>query len=187
MKTRFHLSYAALLSAFLLNLAGCRGDDRPAAGTVAAPKAPADTVATRPLLMVEHRLGDTDFYLSLPPGFALKSTNAADFLVYYFAPADTTVRADFTGGLYLGTQPQGDVADTTAGCQTRRVPITLLGRPVPFTIHRCAAGYSINSIFDPRSGRRWDTESNAFGDAKSAAGLRQLLAVFATLRRQPAP
>ena len=187
MRNSLRFSCAALLGVCALNLVGCRGNDQPAANIAIVPKAPVDTVATRALPMVEHQLGETDFYLSLPRGFALKSTNAADFLVYYFAPADTTVQADFTGGLYLGTQPQGDVTDTTAGCQTRSAATTLAGQPATFTIHRCAAGYSISSVFDPRSGRGWDAQSNAFGDAKSAAGLRQLLAVFATLRRQPKP
>jgi hypothetical protein len=42
-------------------------------------------------------------------------------------------------------------------------------------------------VFDSHSGRSWDGQANAFGEAKSAAGLRQLLAIFATLRRQPQP
>lgn len=187
MKMCPHLGCAALLGAFPLILAGCQGNDQPQAGTASASQAPADTVATRALPLVEQSLGDTGFYLSLPPGFALKTTDAADFLVYYFAPADTTVRADFTGGLYLGLHPQGDAADTTAGCQTRRATTTLLGHPATFTIRRCATGYTISSVFDSHSGRGWDAQANAFGEAKSAAGLRQLLAIFATLRRKPAP
>jgi hypothetical protein len=107
--------------------------------------------------------------------------------VYYFAPADTTVRTDFTGGLYLGNQPQGDEPDSVAGCRTRRTTTTLLGHPATFSIRRCATGYTVNSVFDSHSGRTWDGLANAFGEAKSAAGLRQLLAVFATLRRQPSP
>jgi hypothetical protein len=137
--------------------------------------------------LVEQQLGETGFYLSLPSGFAVKSTNAADFLVYYFAPADTTVQADYSGGLYLGSQPQGEEADTLAGCRIRRADVVLLGHPATFSIRHCATGYTINSVFDTHSGRTWDGQANAFGEAKSAAGLRQLLAIFATLRHQPQP
>ncbi|MDO7874407.1 hypothetical protein Q5H93_06655 [Hymenobacter sp. ASUV-10] len=176
----------ALLGSLALALAACDGPPpstttRPAPPAAATPPPPAPNY--RPA--TKQRLGDTDFYLTLPRGFALKSTNAADFLVYYFAPADTTVRADFTGGIYLGSQPQGDVADTTNGCRTRRATVSLLGRPTPVTIHRCATGYTVSSVFASRSGRGWDAQVDAFGEAKSAAGLRQLLAVLAMLRRQP--
>jgi hypothetical protein len=126
--------------------------------------------------------------LAIPPGFALKATNGADFLVYYFAPTDTTVQADFSGGLYLGNypQPQDAPADTLAGCRVRQAAVTLLDRPATFSIRRCATGYAINSVFDSHSNLSWDAQVNAFGEAKSAAGLRQLLAIFATLHRQSA-
>ena len=176
--TRLFLSSAAL------GFSACQPDQSPA--TSKAPTArPAAPVAASPPL-VEQPLGKTDFHLSIPAGFALKATDGPDFLVYYFAPADTTVQADFSGGLYLGNFPQEDQANSTAGCQTRRATIAVLGHPAAFTIHRCATGYTINSVFDSHSGRGWDAQVHAFGEAKSAAGLRQLRAIFATLRRQPA-
>jgi len=185
MRKGFCYSCAVLLSAATLGTTGCRDNDQPTAAPATRAPAAGATPAAPPL--VEQRLGTTNFYLSLPPGFALKATNAADFLVYYFAPADTTVRADFTGGLYLGNQPQGDEPDSAAGCRTRRAAVTLLGHPATFSIQRCATGYALSSVFDSHSGRSWDGQANAFGEAKSAAGLRQLLTIFATLRRQPQP
>lgn len=173
----------ALLGSLVLSLAACESRQPP----TAPPPKPTPPAATDYRPAVEQRLGTTDFYLTLPQGFTIKSTNAADFLVYYFAPADTTVRADFTGGLYFGSQPQGDVTDTTAGCRTRRTPVVLLGSAVPVTIHRCATGYTVSSVFASHSGRTWDGQVDAFGEAKSAAGLRQLLAVLTTLRHQPKP
>lgn len=166
-----------LLGSAALGLLACQPDQPP----TAAPAAPAETS----LPLAEQPLDKTDFYLSIPIGFALKATNGPDFLVYYFAPADTTVQANFSGGLYLGGHPQEDQATSPAGCQTRRAAVAVLGHSVPFTIHRCATGYTVNSVFDSHSGRGWDAQVNAFGEAKSAAGLRQLLAIFVTLRRQP--
>lgn len=176
---------AVLLGSAALSLSACQPDQPPKASQapVVGPAAP---VVASPPPLVEQPLGKTDFYLSIPARFALKTTDGPDFLVYYFAPADTTVRADFSGGLYLGGHPQEDETDTIAGCQTRRVAVPMLGHPATFTIHRCATGYTVNSVFDSHSGRGWDAQVNAFGEAKSAAGLRQLLAVFATLRRRPA-
>jgi hypothetical protein len=181
------LSRVAMLGAAGLSLTACRDNDQASIATTAIPgRAPADTLAAREASLVEQPLGKTGLYLSLPPGFAIKTTDAADFLVYYFAPADTTVQADFSGGLYLGNQPQGDEPDSSAGCRTRRATVALLGHPATFSIRRCATGYVLNSVFDSRSGRTWNGQANAFGEAKSAAGLRRLLAIFATLRRQPA-
>ena len=188
MKRRLCFGNAALLGVCALGLLGCPGPDQPAATAARPRQVPAARVPARPPLTAPQQLGKTDFYLTLPPGFALKATNGPDFLVYYFAPADTTVRADFSGGLYLGSQPQPQEspADTLAGCRVRRAAVTLLGYPATFSIRRCATGYVLNSVFDSHSGRSWDAQVNAFGEAKSAVGLRQLLAIFATLRRQPA-
>ncbi|GAB3637376.1 hypothetical protein GCM10027422_29660 [Hymenobacter arcticus] len=180
------MGYAALLGVGALGLTACPAPDQPAATAAKPHPVPAARVPAPAPLTAPQQLGKTGFYLALPPGFALKATNGPDFLVYYFAPADTTVQADFSGGLYLGGHPQGDEGDTTGGCRVRRVAVTLLGHPATFTIHRCATGYTVNSVFASHSGRGWDAQVNAFGEAKSAAGLRQLLAIFATLRRQPA-
>ena len=176
---------AALLGSAALSWSACHPDQSPVAGQapVVGPIVP---VVVSPPPLVEQRLGKTDFSLAIPAKFTLKATNGPDFLVYYFAPADTTVQADFSGGLYLGNQPQGDEVDSMAGCQTRRAAVAVLGHPALFAIHRCATGYTVNSVFDSHSGRTWDAQVNAFGEAKSAAGLHQLLAIFATLRRQPA-
>lgn len=186
-KNWFCLGWAALLGGSALGLVACQQNGPPAVATATPTQAPHGLVAARSRPPVAHRLGKTDFYFSLPPGFALKTTDGPDFLVHYFAPAGTTLRADFTGGLHLGSYPQGDVADTTAGCRTRRAVVMWQGHPATFVVHRCATGYTISSVFDSYNGWGWDARANAFGEAKSAAGLRQLLAVFATLRRQPQP
>jgi hypothetical protein len=73
-----------------------------------------------------------------------------------------------------------------ASCRVRRGAVTLLGYLATSTIRRCATGYAVNNVFDSHRGRGWDERVNAFGKAKSAAGLRQLLAIFATLRLQTA-
>lgn len=147
--------------------------------------APPPTAAPAPQL-VEQALGKNSFFVSLPSTYTLRSTDAADFLVYYFAPADTTVETSFTGGVYFGGHPQGD-NKVAAGCQVRRVPTTLLGRPATWRVQRCATGYTLDAVFDSHSGQGWNPLINAFGEARSAAELRQLLAIFATLRHRPTP
>ena len=168
----------------LTGLAACQEHGRALAA--------ADPIATRQptpaptAQLVAQQLGKSDFWISLPPDYRLKTTDGPDFLVYYFAPADTTGRTSFTGGLYLGGHPQG--ADSAGpGCQQRQAPVVVLGHPASFVVRRCATGYTVNAVFASQSGQPWNPLINAFGEAKSAAELRQLLAVFATLRRQPAP
>ena len=186
MRNLVYFCQAVLLGSAALSWSACQPDRSPTVGQAPAAGLVVPVAVSLPPL-VEQQLGKTDFSLAIPARFTLKATNGPDFLVYYFAPADTTVQADFSGGLYLGNQPQGDEADSMAGCRTRRAAVTMMGRPATFAIRRCATGYTINSVFDSHSGRTWDAQVNAFGEAKSAAGLRQLLAIFATLRRQPAP
>ena len=172
-----------LLGAAVLGLAACQSHpDKPPATASPAPHRPP---LPEPRL-VTHALGRSGYSVALPADYSLKSTDAADFQVYYFASADTLSRHYFTGGLYFGTQPQGPDS-TTADCQVRRQPATLLGRPATWHVTRCASGYTVHALFDSHSGRGWDAQINAFGEARSAAELRQLLAVFATLRREVKP
>lgn len=169
-----------LVSAVALGLTACQPHSD-------APPATAGPPATRPAQpparpTAPQPLGRSGYTLALPADYALKPTDGADFQVYYFAPADTLAASHFSGGLYFGTQPQGPDS-AAAGCQERRQPATLLGQPATWHITRCASGYTVYALFDSRSGRGWDAQVNAFGEARSAAELRQLLAVFATLRR----
>ena len=176
---RIHL----LAGVAVVGAAACQSPDQP---QIVSPPAKARPPAAPAPSLVEQALGNSGFFVSLPRTYTLKSTDAADFLVYYFAPADTTVKTSFTGGLYLGGHPQGE-GPAAAGCQVRRVPTTLLGRPATWRIQRCTTGYTLNAVFESHSDQGWSPLINAFGEAKSAAELRQLLAIFATLRHQPTP
>lgn len=165
-------------------LAACQGPSQPLATT--APIAPTIAPAAAPdPPLVPQQLGKSEFWLSLPATYRLKTTNGPDFLVYYFAPADTTVQTSYSGGLYLGGYPQK--FDSTAGCQRRHLSLPVLGHPAAFTMQRCATGYTLDAVFDSGHNQSFDAKINAFGTARSAAELRQLLAIFATLRRQPGP
>ena len=173
-----------LVGAAAMGTSACQSPEKPASVPKAATAPPQQAPGPAPQL-IERPLGESGYFVSLPSTYALKSTDAEDFVVYYFAPADTTVRTHFTGGVYFGGHPQGP--DSAAGCQVRRVPTTLLGRPATWTVQRCATGYTLHAVFDSQSGQGWNSLINTFGEAKSAAELRQLLAIFATLRRQPKP
>jgi hypothetical protein len=70
-------------------------------------------------------LGNSSYFVSLPSAYAVRTVDAADFLVYYFA----RLPISFTGGLYVGSQPQGD-SKPEASWQVRRVPTTRTGHPV---------------------------------------------------------
>lgn len=172
--------FLRLGSAVVLGLAACQGHSDPP--PAAAPPNSQRPARPEPPPLAPQPLGRSGYTVALPADYALKPTDGPDFQVYYFAPADTLAAHHFTGGLYFGSQPQGP--DSTAGCQVRQQPATLLGRPATWHITRCASGYAVYAVFDSRSGRGWDAQINAFGEARSAAELRQLLAVFATLRRE---
>lgn len=181
----FKRSSRLLLGVAVLGATACQSPDQPTSAVRPAHMPPLAAIPAPRL--VERALGKTGFFVSLPSTYTLRSTDAADFLVYYFTPTDTTVHTQFTGGIYLGGHPQG-VDSAAAGCQVRRVPATLLGRPATWRVQRCATGYTLNAVFDSQSGQEWSPVINAFGEAKSVAELRQLLAIFATLhRQQPTP
>jgi|GEM_PF-2072476 len=183
MRSRLQQALRRALCAGASGLAACQGHEQvPTATAPAAGSPPVVAAAPTPPLVAQRLGGQGGLWISLPATYALKTTDGPDFSVHYFAPADTTVRSRYTGGLYFGYNPQG--SDSTAGCQRRRVTVAVLGRPVRFAVQRCATGYVVDAVFNGPSGP--PLVINAFGEAKSADELRQLLAIFATLRLQQA-
>ena len=166
-------------SAVVLGLAACHGPSQPPA---AAPPAAQPAPASAPPL-VAHQLGQSGLTLSLPPAYRLRSTEGEDFLVYYFAATDTTAAEPFTGGLYLGGHPQP--FDSAAGCRLRHLRQPLLGRPAAWQLSQCATGYTLNVRAALPTKSAYVEQIHLFGQARSAAGLRQLLAVVHTLQYKP--
>jgi hypothetical protein len=178
MLIRLFRSNAYLLGVVVLGLAACHGSSQPPAAVPAAK--PAASSAPR---LVAHRLGQSALSLSLPPTYSLHLTEGADFLVYSFAATDTTAVELFTGGLYLGGFPQP--FDSAVGCRTRRLQRPLLGRPATWQLSQCATGYTLNVLAALPAGPAYFQQIHLFGQARSAAGLRQLLAVASTLQYKP--
>lgn len=148
----------------------------PAAGHSAAP--------TR--LRPEQQLGESGFYVTLPATYALTPVSAPTFVTYNFAPADTLAEAAFTGGICFNCYPlPGRDAGPNADWPSRRWPATVLGQPVAFLVRHGNGRYVLTGRVDsPASGRGPHEQLYVFGEAKSLAGLRQLVTVFASLRRR---
>lgn len=168
---------SCLAGSALLGLAACHEASPPAAAVPPARPTPASAPP-----LVAHQLGTTGLTIRLPATYRLHLTEGADFQVYNFAAADITAAELFTGGLYVGGYPAP--FDSLAGC--RRHPRQLvLGRPARWLLSQCATGHTLEVQAALPADPAYSLQLHLFGQARSAAGLRQLLAVVATLQYQP--
>lgn len=93
--TRTHFSLSIIYFATIYILSGC-GESRN--------KQINDNAIDSTFIksLTEKRVGETEYYISLPPNFSIRETEGPDFSVYYFYLTDTTLKPNFGGGLYFG-------------------------------------------------------------------------------------
>lgn len=132
--------------------------------------------------LIARRIDSSDFYISLPANYTITPRDGIDFVVYYFFPADTTIKAEFSGGLYFGNFPSKFEKDNDS-CKTSTIKSRILDSTTDWTIYNCDNGYALQTIIDSKSGEDWDQKIHAFGNAISEIRMHNLLDIFSTLKQ----
>lgn len=131
----------------------------------------------------EQQIEGVNFYISLPPTYAIKMNEGPDFSVYYIQPVDTTVKTAFTAGLYFGNYPHTFEAPNDS-CQITKTNGNILGENTDWTVYHCGERYSIQAIVDSHSGEGWNSKIHSFGHAYSESDLTKILEIYSTLQQK---
>lgn len=133
--------------------------------------------------LVEKQIGESNYYISVPTDYTIKTTDGPDFSVYYFYLRDTTMKANFSGGFYFGNHPSQFPPDSDS-CKTENSKSKILNENADWTIYNCKDKYSVQTIIDSKSGEAWSESIHAFGNANSKTDLNKLLSIFKTMKKK---
>ena len=139
--------------------------------------------STKKVALIEKQIGDSDFYISVPGDYSITTSNGPDFSVYYFSPADTSVKGKLTGGLYFGNFPHEFEADNDS-CKIEKLKGKILNNIQDWTVFNCQEDYSIQTITGNEKVEGWNQRIHAFGNAKNKDDLQLILDIYSTLRKK---
>lgn len=132
--------------------------------------------------LTERQLGESGYRISIPADYFIEASKGEDFEVYYFQPADTTVQAHFSAGVYFGNFPHKFNPDNDS-CTTETTASKILGKNAEWTLYNSNGKYLIQTIVGSGSGESWNKYVHAFGNADSIAELPKLFAIFRTIKK----
>lgn len=133
--------------------------------------------------LIEKRIGTTNYFISIPKDYSVTQSDGIDFTVYYFSPIDTTIKAKFSGGLYLGNYP-GEFEMENDSCKIENLKSKILDSLVDWKAYICNGIYSVQTITESKSGEDWNRLMHAFGTGVSRDEMNKILAIYSTLRHK---
>jgi hypothetical protein len=131
--------------------------------------------------LTEKQIGKSNFYISLPTDYAIKTHNGPDFSVYYFSPKDTSVKPSFSGGIYFGNFPH-EFEPKNDSCKTSTVKGVILHSSQDWTVYNCNEDFTVQTIVESKSGEGWNERIHVFGTAVSREEMQKLLDIYVTLK-----
>ena len=130
----------------------------------------------------ELKIGNTDYYISLPIGYKINEENIPDIkTVYYFQASDSTKNQLLKGGIYIGDSPK-EIPPMQDTCLviTRRVEI--LKQTVRWMIFKCDDMILMQSIFQD-SPESKSPKLNPFITVYKNNDIEKILYIFSTIRK----
>lgn len=124
----------------------------------------------------ETRINNGNYFISLPPDYSIKTTEGPDFMVYYFSPSDTSVKANYTGGMYFGGYPSR-FGDDNDSCSKETVKNKILSKDVDWDVYTCNDTiFFIETIIEENEYEK----IHAFGHARQKKSLFKLFDIYST-------
>jgi hypothetical protein len=130
--------------------------------------------------LVKQHISTSGFSISLPADYKIRQKEGPDFTVYYFAPADSTLKAAFTGGMYLGNFPS-EFGPENDSCKSSTIKAILLGKERDWKSFSCDSSFFAQTIVDNKDGDA--TKVHVFGRGTTAENLNRMIRIFSTLRK----
>ena len=173
--THYRLDFVFLSIVFFLSSCNGTGNKQ------VADKPSSDSLFVNGL--IEQKLGDSCYLISIPADYAIDVLTGPDFDVYYIQSTDTTQQALFGIGLYFGNHPTLFPPQSDS-CRIEQHKSPLLDIHTEWTIYNCNGRCFIQAEIDNKGGEAWAERIHAFGDANSETELPKLYDIFRTMRKE---
>jgi hypothetical protein len=126
----------------------------------------------------ERQLGSSSYFLKIPSDYQLINNGGEDFLLYYFAPADTSDHTKVNGGIMVGTFPAPFGPDSP-DCKTAKKKGIVDGLDVEWSIYNCNGVYFMEGL----TGNYGEVQIHAFGNYYKAEDEALLTEILQSLRK----
>lgn len=131
--------------------------------------------------LIEKRLGESRFYISLPDDFVIEIMDAEDFVVYHFRHGDSTAMKKIFGGIYFGNHPSYPIYKCS---KEEPLKSNVLNKARDWSTYRCDSIFSAETLLKNRGGEYWEEYIHLFGTTSTRDNLDELLKIYSTLRKE---
>jgi hypothetical protein len=133
--------------------------------------------------LVESRIGNTNYYISLPYGYKIRESHENGFnTVYFFQPPDSTKNPIVNGGIYIGEYPKV-IPPTSDSCIVLRRDRDILHRHVIWLAFKCDGNIIMQSIFSDSENSEIP-KLNPFATVKKNDDIEKIFYLFSTMRKK---
>ena len=128
--------------------------------------------------LVEKQILENEYAISIPPDYYIDTLNAADFVVYYIQPIDTS-KSTFAAGIYFGNHPS--LFNYSIGYYEKTtIEKEILGENVKWTIDNRDTTYLVETLIHCPYNEYWREFIHVFGNARTPSDLDRLFDIFST-------
>jgi hypothetical protein len=132
--------------------------------------------------LVELRIGNTNYYISLPLGYKIKESQINGYnIAYLFQPPDSTKNPLFNGGIYIGDYPK-IIPPTVDSCIVLRRDSEILKRHVIWITFKCDGLIIMQSLFSDSKKSELPI-LNPFATVKNNVDIEKIFYIYSTMRK----
>jgi hypothetical protein len=133
--------------------------------------------------LVESRIGNTNYYISLPYGYKIRESHEYGAnTAYFFQPPDSTKNPLPNGGIYIGDYPKV-IPPTNDSCIVLRRDREILHRHVIWLTFKCDDYIIMQSVFSDNEKSELP-KLNPFATVKKNDDIEKIFYLFSTMRKK---
>ena len=128
--------------------------------------------------LIEKQILENQYAISIPPDYYIDTLDAADFVVYYIQPIDTSI-STLAAGIYFGNHPSCFNYGTDSSKITT-IEREILRQNAEWTVYNRDTVFSVQTLIETPNAEYWRDYIHAFGVARTESDLDKLFKVFST-------
>jgi hypothetical protein len=133
--------------------------------------------------LIESRIGNTNYYISLPYGYTIRESQEYGFkTAFFFQPPDSTRNPLFNAGIYIGDYPKV-IPPMNDSCIVLRRDREILHRHVIWLTFKCDDLIIMQSIFSDSENSELP-KLNPFATVKKDVDIEKIFYIFSTMKKK---
>jgi hypothetical protein len=134
--------------------------------------------------LLENKIGNTDYFISLPENYYIKTFMGPDFYVYYINTKNTELDEITYGGIYFGNHPSlyGDDKEENL-IFIENIYCKIFNKDRKWKVYNNENNYIAEIIIRNNGGKRWENYLHILANGKTKDELYKIIYLFSTLQK----